>query len=334
MKDVWKKGFSRLPVMILAVVSLFWTGCGKQSGAERETRYFEFNLAAPFDDQDQEYSGLAWHGNYLVLLPQYPGGALPYIHRDVLENYLSGEKKDPIEPHQVPLNDEGLADIIPGYEGFEALLFDSNDVYFTLESETSTTLSGYLIKGSFQSLETGIRLDYSSLVRFATPVALENMTFESLIMWDNHLIPIYEVNGTVVNPDARQPRFDKNLEPGGFIAFDGLEYRITDATTVDEKGTFWVINYFWEGDSDLINPGVDQFETAENQKGSNGNIERLVEYRISGDRILLTGSPPVWISDPDGRTGNNWEGLARFGEDGFLIVTDKHDRTILGFIKK
>ena len=36
-----------------------------------------------------------------------------------------------------------------------------------------------------------------------------------------------------------------------------IEYRITDATKVDENNKFWSINYFWPGDKKALEPSRD-----------------------------------------------------------------------------
>jgi hypothetical protein len=51
-------------------------------------------------------------------------------------------------------------------------------------------------------------------------------------------------------------------------------------------------------------------------------------------KIVLVDSPPMQM-ELLGSTQNdarNWEGLVRLDNRGFLLVTDEHPKTILGFI--
>jgi len=318
-------------LFIIFLVSLSF-GLGGPRPQNNNNALFEFHLASPFDDPDMEYSSLAWHGEFLVLLPQYPDGEVLYIKRSELAARLDKKDSSSIVPIKVPINDRGLRKLIQGYEGFEAIIYAGNKVFISIEAETREGLKGFLIQGEFLSFEEGIVLDHSSLISFNTPVHLDNMAYESIIIWDNKIIPIYEANGTRVNPDPFQPVFNMDLIKVDSIAIDALEYRITDATEVDDQGRFWVINYLWTGDTKLLKPGPDQLVRPEAQKGINKNIERLVEYQIHENKISLTGKHPLWITNPDIVSGDNWEGIVRFGANGFIIATDKHQRTILAYV--
>ena len=62
-----------------------------------------------------------------------------------------------------------------------------------------------------------------------------------------------------------------------------IEYRITDATKVDENNKFWSINYFWQYDKKALEPSRDLiFEnTPKGYSHQSSNIvERLIELEI------------------------------------------------------
>lgn len=313
-------------------ILIFITGCSKKQF--EGTRIYEIKLSEPFDNKDHEYSGLAWFGDQLILLPQYPDGHIMSLDRSRITDYLEGLDQNPLVPASIPINDTGLKDQIPGFEGFEAIIFNGNEVYAMLESEDGTDLSGYIIKGEYVSESEGIVLDHASLKRIDTPVDLSNMAYESIVLWKSMLYPIYEANGSVVNPNPRVPVMTRNLEQAGSVVMGSLEYRVTDATEPDEMGKFWVINYMWPGDFDLLKPGRDLFEVRKARKSIKNNIERLVEYQFTDTGIQLTGTPPVWITNHNTETSNNWEGVVRFGSSGFLIITDKYSRTIFAYVER
>ena len=102
-------------------------------------------LAPPLSGRDAELSGLDWYGDWLVLLPQYPElyGGLFALHRDDILSYLDSYKTgatEPLAPRRIALD---IADItIPGYEGYEAVAFDGDAVYFAIEARTGVPGAG------------------------------------------------------------------------------------------------------------------------------------------------------------------------------------------------
>ena len=118
-----------------------------------------------------------------------------------------------------------------------------------------------------------------------------------------------------------------------------MEYRLTDATALDEQGRFWVINIYWDGepvyysDTDPIAMKYGEGPSHRRQE----NVERLLEMQYSPEGITLTGRPPIQIKLSDLRIPRNWEALVRLDDDasdlhGFLIATDKFPGTLFAFI--
>ena len=60
-------------------------------------------------------------------------------------------------------------------------------------------------------------------------------------------------------------------------------------------------------------------------------MERLIEFIIKDDKLMLTNKKPINLILEDGKS-RNWEGIVRYGESGFLIATDKHPRMILAYV--
>ena len=76
-----------------------------------------------------------------------------------------------------------------------------------------------------------------------------------------------------------------------------------------------------------------EFYLNEIQKNKNfKQIERLIELELKDGKILLSDNEPINF-ELDNNMSRNWEGLVRYREDSFLIVTDKYPRMILGLVK-
>lgn len=299
----------------------------------------QIELAGPVASSQAEVSGMAWCGDNLILLPQFPDqfkedgvGRVFSIPESVLSDYLSGGTATPIEPQKIVFDTAGLPQALSGFEGFEAIVFDQGVVYVTVETRQSGGMMGYLLKGTVSEDCSAITLDPDSRQELPPQADLSNMTDETIVIYGDQLYTFYEANGINVNPEPVAHVFDLDLNPLGTVSFPSIEYRVTDATTVAEDGTFWVINYFYPGDTKL-KPGDDQLaltygiglshQTAE-------QVERLVRMQLSDDGIEILDQEPIYLV-LDSEESFNWEGLVRMG-DGFLMVTDEYPTTILGYV--
>ena len=158
---------------------------------------------------NQEFSGLAWSGDNLILLPQYPEDVIYSIPKNEIMQFLDS-KKSTITPNEIPWNTNCIEKEIKGFEGFESITFDGNHVYATIEAEHGNQNCGYLVKGTLN--KCGIKFDDSSLEKIQTPVTLRNMTFETILLTDESVISIYEVNAKNVNENPFYYEFDRNLD--------------------------------------------------------------------------------------------------------------------------
>jgi hypothetical protein len=300
----------------------------------------QIELTGPVTAARAEVSGMAWCGESLILMPQYPDrydqdgvGKVFSIPKDQLAAYLSGESTSPIEPAQIPFDTDDLQMEIGGFEGFEAIAFVGDTVYVTIEARQGAGMLGYLVSGSANADCSAIQLDVETAVALEPQADLSNMSDETIVYYQNDIYTIYEANGLNINPNAVAHCFDKDLAPFGDIPMAQIEYRVTDATTVDPEGLFWAINYFYPGDTKLV-PADDQiaieFGIGESHLIAE-QVERLVALQISSEGIQLAGLPPIYL-ELTGEESNNWEGLVRLGE-GFLLVTDEYPTTILGYVE-
>jgi hypothetical protein len=206
----------------------------------------------------------------------------------------------------------------------------------TIETETP---SGYLIMGAIEPDLSQITLDPELIVEIDAQTTSGNKAEETLIQLSDVVMTIYEVNGEVINPNpvahlfsGGDPRFESDPKP-----FPNIDYRITDATEAfmeDGVVCFWVINYQFPGDEDLLtdhDPLVEQFGEGESHHNTD-QVERLVKLCLDGETPELTDTPPIYLKLVDAETSRNWEGIVRLDDRGFLLVTDKFPETILGFV--
>ena len=286
-----------------------------------------------------EYSGLAWFGDFLVLLPQYPegryssgGGNLFAISKeDILRAIEDPEFELPVR--DVPIFNSNLRNVVKGFEGFESILFVEQEVYLTVESHGGNPMMGYLIKGVVEGELESITLDPNSLVELEPLSSAENATFEAITYWDGSLYVIYEHNSKQSDAQPLAYQFDLGLEFMQEIAFPIMDYRITDATMSDPSGKFWVVNYFFPGDTHLA---VEQ-DALISQYGqgathaSNQPVERLVQLQIEKDEILRVDQAPIYLKLLGFNIARNWEGVVMLDELGFLLITDSFPNSQLGF---
>lgn len=297
-------------------------------------------LAGPIADSRAQISGLAWYGDTLIMLPQYPdfntdtGDGFVYaLPKGEIADFLDGRSSDPLEPRQIPFVAPGLSTNIAGYEGYEAIAFVGDTFYVTIEAERADGMLGYLAKGRISPDLEALTLDTTSPVAIAPQTDNDNMSEESLFATDQAVGTIYELNGTGVNDFPVAHLFDFDLTPVGTPGFPNIDFRITDSTDLDQEDRFWAINYFYPvGDNwlqafELENENVDEGRPHQQWVG----MGRLIEFQFSQSGITLTDSSPIQLemllSDV-----HNWEGLARYDEKGFLMVSDKEPDTVLGFV--
>ncbi|MCB8985580.1 MAG: hypothetical protein H6659_17270 [Ardenticatenaceae bacterium] len=295
-------------------------------------------LQNPLARADAEISGLAWYSDTLIMLPQYPtfagqGSFLYALPKSAILDYLDGRSPGPLTPQAIPFAAPGLADKIPGFQGYEAIAFAGDEVYLTVEADGRNGPMGYLVRGAIAPDLSQITVDADSLLEIAPQSNRGNTSDETLLVAGEQVVTLYEVNGAALNQHPAAHLFTLDGGAAGTLPMAALEYRVTDATAVDENGRFWVINYFFPGDTDLrplSDPLSQQFGQGTTHQ-QHEQVERLVELQLGAAALTLTGAPPIQLQLPDDEA-RNWEGLVRLDERGFLLATDKFPTTILGFV--
>lgn len=300
----------------------------------------EIKLAEEFTIGDPEYSGLAWVGQNLILLPQYPdrfpgplGGNILSVPKERIQSYLSGPQDTPLILKKIGFNDDGVSKTVPGFEGFEALVIDEKSIYLTIEAKEGEGRLGYIVSGTVDLVLGEIHLDRSSLKQIRSSSFMFQMSFESLLMWGDLLVAFYEANGQGITESPQAVVFDKELNQLEEIPIPFVEYRITDATSISEEGFFWMINYYYPGEEKLkpkSDPIVQQFGQGTSH-AKEETVERLVQFFIKDGNLTFGNRPPIQLTlETD--VSRNWEGIVRLDNQGFLIISDTYPRTIFSFV--
>jgi hypothetical protein len=332
-------------VLLGAIVAITFAACRpapsptEATMAEQPIR--RLPLTGPAAESDAEISGLTWHGDQLILLPQFPRrgiseqrGHVFTLSRSAIDAALADSAAPPLTPRPLPVLAEGLGDETPEYEGCEAIVVQNGRVYLIVEATAEAAMRGYLVGGTVSAAGDTIRMD----ARSATAIPLEpqvvNMSYESLLAVGDTLVTFYEANGANVNARPQVQRFTTGLQPMKALPFPTIEYRITDVTEADSAGRFWAINYFYPGERERLDPAPDslalRYGTGATHRRSEA-VERLVEFQYTPHGIRRTERPPILLqlAENDAR---NWEGIVRLGTRGFLIATDQFPETIFAFV--
>lgn len=339
--------FSGIACMALVLLgSLVFSACWAKQAEEvsldapPEVEFQRIPLAGDVTQARSELSGLAWFGDTLILLPQYPqrfpspqDGSLFTIPKAQILAYLAGEFQGEIKPDMVSLLAPGLNGGISGFEGFEAIAISGDQVYLTIESRPGDRMMGYVVSGSI-TLDS-VELNLESLSAIESQADLDNFSDEALLVYGDRVLTFYEAWGARVNPHPVAHVFDAALKPGEPWSLPNIEYRITDVTDVDASGRFWAINYLYPGDIEKLEPAEDELSRQYGQGVSHAAsqiVERLVEFQIKDDKVIRTQTAPIQLELAADGEARNWEGIVRLEGLGFLIATDQYPETILGFV--
>jgi hypothetical protein len=248
---------------------------------------------------------------------------------------VQGKITGPLTPQPTPFDSVNLEATIPGFEGYEAIAFSGQQVYLAIEARQGLKMMGYLVRGQVAPHLSAIRLEPDTLTPNPPQAQFSNQSDEALLMDGQALLSLYEINSPALNPQPHASQFDRRLKLQKTWPLAPLEYRLTDASNLDSEGRFWVINYFYPGDSDfkpMRDPLSERFGLGPTHRQSE-IVERLVELSLSDGAVALSGRAPILLELRGDGEARNWEGLARLGESGFIIVTDKFPTTILAFVK-
>lgn len=292
-------------------------------------------LSGPAAHQDAELSGLAWWNDTLLFLPQYPERfehSLFALERAQIERAIDGDHTA-LEPRRVPFVSPVIDEA--EHDGYEAIAIDGDEVFVTLEvsRDDPNAPVGRLFRGRVEGALERVVIDPSPHADLAPQNHISNIAYEALVLTPRSVLAIYETNGEV-NPSPRALELDRaTLAPRGALTMAPLEYRVTDATTMDPSGRFWVMNYHWPGAP--WHTGACEITQRYGQGESHARcrtVERLVELERTRAGVALTDRPPIQLGAVDDDHPRNWEGVVRLGDRGFLVVTDEYPSTLFAFV--
>ena len=291
-----------------------------------EAKVQEIKLSGLITDKEQEISGMDWYQDRLFLLPENMGGFLFSISKSEILNAIKSVKKLPITPKKTRFKTPDYSSLIKGFDGFEAIAFNGDNIYITIESEHRGEMVSYLAWGKIDSKSLEVIIDEKDMQTIKTPIQLNNISFESLLINDKDIVMIYEANGSNLRKNPTQSVFTHKSKNISQVNFPNIEYRITDATRMDNDGRFWAINYFWPGDKKLLNPGKDDILNKIKQGSSHfksDQIERLVEFQMNAGEISISNTKPIQLF-LESDASRNWEAVARLDDKGLLIAKIMH----------
>lgn len=319
-------------VLVIFFTSTFLFACYHKKNSYPINEVKEVKLPNILSSPKLEMSGLAWYEENLILLPQLLRTStgqkkLFSISKKQILHYLS----DPtfqISVTELTLIDAEIDKIIPSPE-YEAIGFKGESIFLLIESDQGD-MKSFIVKGDAN--ENGVfSLDPNSISQVPIKHNYFEMAGETLLIKDEKIYVIYEVNGKNRNSNPQVFVYDLNLKYLGAESFPSIEYRITDATSVNSENKFWLINSFYPSEEYLLKPKADLFSPSVFQSRKLG-VKRLIEMEFSDESIQISSRKPIMLHWKDW----NWEGLVRLDDLGFLIINDTYalgeKRTYLGFV--
>lgn len=311
--------------------------------ADEETRLSIIPLAPPLDQPNAEISGLTWCGETLIIMPQYPRRLSPKkenffytLSKQTIIDFLQHNTDKVLQATPIRVEENGLRKEIAIFDGFEAVACDGNDLWLAIEAVNIFTIyQSYLVKASIDlnAAAPVISIDPKNIWSLDSQSEMRNIGDEAILLNGDQVISLHEVNDPRIVESAAAHSINSKTGVQTSYDFPHLPFRITDSTELDANNRFWVINYKYSGDK-FSRKSNDPLALRYGEGDSHAqydNVERLVEFQITGEQIKRTERAPIQLL-MESSEGRNWEGLVRLDELGFLIATDKHPDTLFGFV--
>ena len=324
----------KIKISLLFSIFLMFS-CSTKQTIERAPTLLK--IGGPMKNSDEEISGMDWYNDNLILLPENLNGYVFAIKKAELDSRIIGNDTTIIFPEQIKLNTPNYKELVPGFDSFEAIAFRGYEVYLTIEIRFADSMSCLLARGHIDEKTLEITVPEQNLTVIDVPKYVDNMSYESLVIDEDRVIALFEANGDSLIKDPYALSINSSGNDIIKYPLSSINYRIADATRIDKNNRFWVINYFFPGDRKVLKPSNDilasKYGNGPSHSRSN-RVERLVEYEIRNEKVSLTKSAPIEIKLEGEKTSRKWEALARYGNEGFLIATDKYPKphTLLAFL--
>ncbi|MEM7103707.1 MAG: hypothetical protein AAF502_11285 [Bacteroidota bacterium] len=337
---------------IFTILVCFSTHLSAQQASE--AKVIEIKLSGEVNTPTTEVSGMTWYGDNLIILPQYPedfNNSVYTLSRKSIGDYITAFKKGgnpkALEPKPIPFKSQYFG-IVDGYEGFESIAIDeeTGQLWLTIEVEPEgCPIYSFVVSGQIEKDLSAINVDninhqQPKLQRVPGQSGMPNMAEEALIHLPDQerLIVIHEANGIENTDQLFANVFNESINLTHMSVFPVIPYRITDATSIDANGRFWVINTFYTGEVFLKVKKDNVLEHYQVNKGETHAkvefVERLIELQYLHGHITFTDSKPIQLElDMQKKKVHNWEGIVRFDEKTFLVISDEYPYTKLAFVE-
>lgn len=206
------------------------------------------------------------------------------------------------------------------YEGLEAIIVDSNEIYLSVETR-DTSHRCYLLKGHLQ--KDSVILNPNFL--FALPRQnnnIYNAGFESFVKLNDLFFTFFEYNYS--SPFNKAYIFNRYSFVGNncinTLPISKLPFRLTDVTHTGGKH-FTGINYFFKDDNAVYRPATSdiQNDTLVRVGNKYQNYCRLIDIKLTDSGFTWN---PLWeFPKETDYMKYNWEGIAYY-KDGYFVVND------------
>lgn len=329
--------------IIVFFVLLLLGGCSmwqKTSTTEKDSYYVSLNFRSLASEKGSEFSSMCWVKSDLLLVPQYPSyfrskmnkDIMFYIPKEKISQGIKSSGNERIVPTIVELNNNYTYKLLDGYEGFEGVCYDGKYLYFTVEYNADCG-KAVVVKGEISEKDQSITLIDDAYVIVDLPANVSNAAYESISVVGDFLYIIYEANGRKVNPHPIAKKIAKDFSTVEDIIMDHIEYRITDVSSFNSDGEGWAINNHWAGDIKRYDPEEDKIINPYSEyNNAKVGLERIIPIKIKNTEIIFDSSRNVtYMKREHLNYSNNWEGLVKIDNIGFLVVTDKYPDTRLRF---
>ena len=308
--------------------------CSKSKS--KEIKPFYIPIDGPMANKKEEISGMDWYKDNLILLPENLNGYVFSIKKNQIKSRINKTDTSAITPEKIKFNTPNYKKTLPGFDSFEAIAFRGYEVYVTIEIRYPDSMSCMLARGHIDENSLEITIPKQTLIEIKVPTFVDNMSYETLIVKENRLYALFEAYGDSLISDPFAISIGISGPRNEIIKHitSSLNYRIADATRL-VNNKFWVINYFYPGDKKILKPSKDLLVSKYGQgltHSKSDRVERLVQYKMHGDKVVLSNTPHIELELEGEKTSRKWEALARYENKGFLIATDKYPTTILAYV--
>ena len=177
-----------MKTFLVIALGLFFLSCA-DSSADRnkykndlkeiiEVEVVKLPLNEFTSDRNLEFSGLCWYKDYLVMLPQYPskikGGNFFYLSKsNIIESI---KNQSPLEPKLIKVNLEGLEQYEGFGSGYEAVIFNKDTLFASIEYYKGDETVSLIVKGIIDSNKMTIDFDEKTLLELPNNSGLENFS--------------------------------------------------------------------------------------------------------------------------------------------------------------